>query len=208
MTKARYIRVSTLNGNQKTDRQDARLSKDEKAFTDRLSGSIPFSERPAGKELMDAVGRKEISHLSVSSLDRLGRNTIDIQNTLNWLTEQGVTIQVDNLGGLQSMLPDGKPNAMFKMITDVLANISQMERNSILERQEEGIKIAKAKGVYKGRAKGTVETDQQKLAKHKDIVKYLTAGKLSMREIAKQCDSSLSTVQRVKKIWDKQRESF
>jgi transposase len=50
--------------------------------------------------------------------------------------------------------------------------------------------------------KGTVESPEQKLAKHKDVVKYLKAGKLSLREITKQCDVSLSTVQRVKKILD------
>lgn len=198
--KARYIRVSTIQQN--TDRQDARAHKDEKLFTDRLSGSIPFRERPAGRELMDAVKRKEITHVSFSSLDRAGRNTIDIQNTLNWFTEQGVTIQVDNLGGLQSLLPDEKPNPMFKMITDVLANISQMERNSILERQAEGVAIAKAKGAYKGRAKGTTLDDAELLQKHKAVVKELKAG-TSIRKTAKICDVSQSTVQRVKLVMDK-----
>lgn len=197
--KARYIRTSSSTQN--NERQLAKQHPDEKLFIDVISGAVPFSDREQGQQLINAVQAKEIDYISVSSVDRLGRNTFDIQNTLNWLTEQGVNVHIDNLG-LDSLDAKGKVNPIFKMITDVLANVGQMERDAIRERQEEGIKIAVAKKAYKGRVKGTVETPEQKLAKHKEVVKYLKAGKLSLREITKQCDVSLSTVQRVKKILD------
>jgi DNA invertase Pin-like site-specific DNA recombinase len=199
--KARYIRTSSSTQN--NERQLAKQHQDEKLFIDVVSGAVPFIDREQGQQLINAVQGKEITYIAVSSVDRLGRNTFDIQNTLNWLTEQGVNVHIDNLG-LDSLDAKGKVNPIFKMITDVLANVGQMERDAIRERQEEGIKIAKAKKVYKGRLKGTVETVQQKLDKHKDVVKQLKAGK-SLRDTAKLCDVSLSTVQRVKGILDKQK---
>ena len=80
-----------------------------------------------------------------------------------------------------------------------MANIAEMERNSLLERQQEGIKLAIARGVYKGRTKGSKETDEQVLDKYKEVVKYLKKGQ-SLRDTAKLCNVSLGTVQKVKKL--------
>ena len=83
-----------------------------------------------------------------------------------------------------------------------MANVAQMERQTLLERQQEGIAIAKAKGVYKGRIKGTTETDGEVMAKYKDVVKFLKMGK-SLRDVKSRCNVSLATVQKVKQIISK-----
>ena len=139
MRKARYIRVST--GNQKTARQEARQSKDEILFTDIVSGSIPFENREKGKDLMKAIQSGEIDYVSVSSIDRLGRNLYNILTTLEFFKENGIILKVDNLG-IESLI-NGKENSAFKLIISVMANIAEMERESILERQREGIALAK-----------------------------------------------------------------
>ena len=72
----------------------------------------------------------------------------------------------------------------------------------MLERQRQGIAIAKAKGVYKGRVKGSKESDDEVLAKYKNVVKQLKKGQ-SLRNTAKICGVSLGTVQKVKSIVDK-----
>ena len=77
-----------------------------------------------------------------------------------------------------------------------------MERETLLERQREGINLAIAKGVYKGRVKGSVESDEQVLNKYKEVVKYLKKGQ-SLRDTAKLCNVSLGTVQKVKQILNK-----
>lgn len=191
--KARYVRVST--GNQKTARQEARQSNDEKIFVDIISGAIPFNERKQGKELMKAVQAGKINYVSVSSIDRLGRNLFDIISTLEFFKENKVVLKVDNLG-IESMV-NGEENYAFKLIISVMANIAEMERSTLLERQREGIAIAKAKGVYKGREKGTVESDEDFLAKYKEVIKYLRKG-FSIRNTSKICDVSVATVQKVK----------
>ncbi|WP_275140969.1 hypothetical protein [Elizabethkingia meningoseptica] len=112
-------------------------------------------------------------------------------------TKNEVTLKVDNLG-IESLV-NNKPNSAFKLIISVMANIAEMERDTMLERQKVGIKIAIAKGVYKGRVKGSKESDEQVLVKYKEVVKYLKRGQ-SLRDIAKLCNVSLGTVQKVKKI--------
>lgn len=193
--KARYIRVST--GNQNTERQLEINHPNEKLYIDIVSGAIPFKEREQGNRLIQDIETDSIKYISVHSIDRLGRNLFDILATLELLNEKKVTLKVDNLG-IESLV-NNKPNSAFKLIISVMANIAEMERETMLERQKEGIKIAIAKGVYKGRVKGSKESNEQVLAKYKDVVKYLKRGQ-SLRDIAKLCNVSLGTVQKVKKI--------
>jgi DNA invertase Pin-like site-specific DNA recombinase len=194
--KARYIRVSTLN--QKIERQLEKQYPDEKIYIDKLSGSIPFSERVHAKELLKAVEENKIHYMSVSSIDRLGRNTLDVLQTIEKLHKNNICLKVDNLG-LESWV-NGKENPTFKLIISVLANISEMERNSLLERQKEGIAIAKAKGTYKGRLKNTTESVDEFLAKYPNVIHYLNKkNPPTIIEIAKLTDCSKNTVQKVKK---------
>lgn len=198
MRKARYIRVST--GNQKTARQEARQNKDEIIFTDIVSGSIPFEDREKGKDLMKAIQSGEIDYVSVSSIDRLGRNLYNILTTLEFFKENGIILKVDNLG-IESLV-NGKENSAFKLIISVMANIAEMERESILERQREGIALAKLKGIYKGRVLGSKESEVDFLAKYKEVVKSLKKGN-SVRDTAKICKVSTGTVQKVKRLMKK-----
>ena len=198
MRKARYIRVST--GNQKTARQEARQSKDEILFTDIVSGSIPFENREKGKDLMKAIQSGEIDYVSVSSIDRLGRNLYNILTTLEFFKENGIILKVDNLG-IESLV-NGKENSAFKLIISVMANIAEMERESILERQREGIALAKLKGIYKGRVLGSKESEEDFLAKYKEVAKSIKKGN-SVRDTAKICKVSTGTVQKVKRLMKK-----
>jgi len=194
--KARYIRVSTIN--QKVGRQLEKQYSDEKIYIDKISGSIPFAKRPFAMELLKDIKRKEIQYISVSSIDRLGRNTLDVLQTIEKFHQDKICLKVDNLG-LESWI-EGKENPTFKLIISVLANISEMERNSLLERQQEGIAIAKAKGTYKGRLKNTTESTEQFLSKYSGVVNYLNKkNPPTIIEIAKLTDCSKNTVQKVKK---------
>ena len=73
--KAKYIRVSTKEQN--TDRQ---TDFDGLTHIDLCSGSIPFKDRPEAKKLLS---NKEITEVHVHSIDRLGRNTLDIMQTIH-----------------------------------------------------------------------------------------------------------------------------
>lgn len=193
--KARYNRISTANQN--LERQIAKQNPDEQLFNDVVSGAIAFADREKGSLLLTEIEAGRINWVSVSSIDRLGRNLQDLINTLATFQKLGVTVRVDNLG-LESIV-DGKVNPTFNLIVSVMANVSVMERETLLERQREGIAIAKAKGTYKGRIKGSVESDDKVLEKYKDVVKYLNR-KQSLRITAKLTGVALGTVQKVQAI--------
>lgn len=196
--KARYARISSQS--QKLDRQTVKKNEDEILFQDVVSGSVAFSERKSAKELIAQIESGAIKFVSVSSVDRLGRNLQNIINTLTYFNSKGVTLRVDNLG-LESMTL-GKVNPTFNLIISVMANVAEMERETLLERQREGIAVAKAKGVYNGRVKGSVESDAEVLAKYKDVVKFLKMKK-TLRDIKGRCGVSLGTIQKVKQVLNK-----
>ena len=193
--KARYNRISTANQN--LERQLAKQNPDEVLFNDVVSGSVAFADRKSAKELIAQIESGAITFVVVSSVDRLGRNLQNIINTLTYFNSKGVTLRVDNLG-LESITL-GKVNPTFNLIISVMANVAEMERETLLERQREGIAVAKSKGIYKGRVKGSIETDAEVLAKYREVAKFLKMGK-SLRDVKSRCGVSLGTVQKVKQV--------
>lgn len=197
MTTATYIRISSQT--QKIDRQEITVIG--KKYIDKISGSIKFQDRPQSSKLIDDIIDGTIKEVRVKSVDRLGRSSFNIQETIQFFMEQKCQLFIEQFG-LYLFLENGKVNSMFKLISDVLSNVAEMERENILERQREGIAIAKAKGdVYKGRKSGTKESKEKFLAKHKKIVQLLNS-KVSIRNTAKIAEVSPQTVQKVKKAMD------
>lgn len=194
MQPAKYIRVSSSEQN--TIRQE---NTTHKTYIDKCSGSIPFSERPNAIKLLNDISNKKIDTLIVHSIDRLGRNAFDIHTTLNTLSNLNINVYVENIG-LYSMI-ENKPNSIFKMITDVLSNVAEMERTSLLERQKEGIMIAKAKGTYKGRQLDPIETTQQFLSKYNQShLELIKDENYSIRKLASITNLSNNTVVKIRKI--------
>ena len=201
--KANYIRISSST--QSTLRQLVKQHPDETLFIDVISGSIPFAERPKAKELLFHLTMGDVESVRVAEISRLGRNAFDVQNTLELFNKHNVNLMVDNLG-ICSMV-DGKPNSIFKLICDVLSNVAQMERESLLERQREGIAAARAKNPekYKGKIAGVVMSDEAVLDKYKSVVKVIKQHpELSLRNVADIAKVAPNTVKKVKTILDKQ----
>lgn len=194
---ALYTRVSSLDGN--LDRQlvdTAGMT----VFEDKCSGAIPFQERPAGKRIRQVLEEGDLEELVVHSLDRLGRDLLDILQTIQVFTDAGVPISVRK-EGLRTLDSDGKPNPTAKMVISILGVVAEMERAQIRERQLEGIAIAKAQGKYLGRRPGTVETRAQFLAKEKTrrIIELFQRG-LKGYEIQKLAGVSPNTLSKVKRL--------
>lgn len=195
MRKARYIRISTANQN--LERQLVKKHSDEQLYIDVISGAIEFSKRDSAIRLLDDVKSGSLDCVSVASICRLGRNLQDIINVVEELSKNGVSLKVENLG-IES-IAGGKKNPTFDLIISVMANVAVMERETLLERQREGIDLAKAKGVYKGRVRGSKESEESILVKYKGVCKLIKQG-YSIRKIAKLEDVSVGSVQKVKRI--------
>lgn len=202
MKKARYIRQSTKN--QTNLRQLAKSHPDEILYIDIISGSVPFAERPQGKILIEAIESGQVNFVSFHAIDRAGRNTINVLQTLKYFYDKGVVVKIDNLG-LESMI-NGKANPVFNLITTILSELSSLEKSSLLERQAEGIAQSKLLGIYKGRVKGTTDSPEETLLKHKRVIKTLKNNPtLSLRQIAKLASDidykvSPNTVKKVKTL--------
>ena len=195
MTKVKYIRTSTLEQN--TGRQETNSNNFKKVYIDKCSGSIKLGERPQGKKLIKDLESGIITEVHISSIDRLGRNIIDILTMIEFFTERKINMYVENIG-MYSMI-DNKPNPCFKMIVSVLGNVAEMERTSMLERQRQGIELAKANGTYKGRLYGTKMTDEETLRKYKKVAKQLKNG-ASLRLASAYGNCSLGTAQKIQRL--------
>ena len=192
---AYYIRVSTIEQN--IDRQ---VVKGEKMFIDKCSGSIKFSERREAKKLLNECIKGFINEVRVNSIDRLGRNTIDIMQTIQRLTDLKVNV-VSDKEGLRTLNSDGSINTVSKMMVGILGTLAEFELNRIKERQKEGIVKAKIKGSFKGRKVGSKEDDDAFLSKTKvqAVIRHLNNGE-SIRRTALLSKASISLVQKVKKL--------
>lgn len=195
--KGRYIRQSTLA--QSNLRQLAKAHPDEVLFIDVVSGSVPFKERPAGAKLISSIEEGRVDYLSLHSIDRAGRSTIDVLTTLKFCFDHKVKVKIENLG-LESMIGN-KANPVFNLVTTILSELSSLERLSLLERQKEGIAQAKLLGRYKGRMKGTTIPNEELLEKHKKVIRELKANPhLSLRKIATLSGVAPNTVRKVKNV--------
>jgi DNA invertase Pin-like site-specific DNA recombinase len=192
-----YVRISSVE--QRTDRQRIQASDFDYIVEDRISGAIEFSKRPGGKEIIELVEKGLISELAIWQIDRLGRNMRDIVNTIHFFTEKKISIYFINQG-LKTLNEDGTENPISKLIINILVVISEMERNQIKERQYQGIQIAKARGVYKGRLEGTKEDVLTFLSKtkNKKAVDLLKKG-YKGTEVSKIVGIHLNTISKIRK---------
>ena len=195
MSKVKYIRVSTEEQN--IGRQEINAKDFSKTYVDRVSGSVKFSERKEAKKLLADIEAGLISEVHILSVDRIGRNIIDILTMVEFFNNKSIKLFVENIGMFS--LIENKPNPSFKMIVSVLGNVAEMERINMLERQRQGIELAKAKGTYKGRLYGSRMSDEEILNKYKIVVRELKNGE-SLRRASKRGGCSLGTAQKIQRL--------
>lgn len=182
-----YARISTIEQN--AERQ---IIKGQKSFIDSCSGSISFFERPQAKKLIAFLKSNPGTTVNICAVDRLGRNTIDILQTLEYFKANDFNLKVDNIG-MDSSSP------FFNMLVSILGTLAEQERKTIAERCAEGIAIAKSKGLYQGRKTGTVDSRQKTLSKHNDIVMCLSKG-MKISDIATVTNKTRMTIYKVKEL--------
>jgi len=152
-----YRRVSTVVQN--TARQLDGVAVD-KVFEDKLSGKD--TNRPKLMAMLEYV--REGDMVIVHSLDRLGRNLDDLRGLVKGMVSKGVSVKFlkENL-----VFSADSSNPFSELMLNMLASFSEFERELIKERQKEGVQIAKAKGLYKGRKQ---EMTPEKIAEIKHRV--------------------------------------
>ncbi|MGN0598375.1 MAG: recombinase family protein [Oscillospiraceae bacterium] len=144
--KVGYIRVSTEEQN--TARQEVLMEQlgVDRIYIDKISGKS--KERPQLKEMLGFVRMGDT--VIVESISRFARNTKDLLELIDLLTKKGVEF-VSRKESIDTTTPAGK------FMLTVFAAVAELERGYILDRQREGIAIAKSQGKYKGRKAKVVD---------------------------------------------------
>lgn len=145
MCRVGYIRVSSKEQN--WDRQIENLSGVSKVFSDKLSGGD--GDRPGLSALLSFIREGDI--VVVSELDRLGRNNKELTEVMSIIHSKGATIEILNLPSLSGIRDENLRQLLNNLIIEIYKYQAEEERKRILERQRQGIEIAKCKGKYKGR---------------------------------------------------------
>ncbi len=135
-----YIRVSTLEQNEARQKEALAKYDIDKTFEEKISGKN--TDRPQLKAMLDYV--REGDTVYVHDLSRLARSTKDLLEIVEILDNKKVTLK-SNKENIDTSSATGQ------LLLTVIGAIAQFERQNLLERQREGIEIAKRNGVYKGR---------------------------------------------------------
>lgn len=198
--KIKYNRVSSLG--QSGDRFQIDETKYDLVLFDKVSGSVPFRERPKAKELVELVEKGRVNEIHLEEMSRIGRNTGDCIMTLEWLEEHEVNVIVRNLG-LQSR-PLGKRNPIWKMISSVMVSLYELELEDIKTRTATGRQVYVQNGGILGRPLGSNESEKQFLDKSKTqtILKLLNKGRTT-REISAITKCSYKTVLKAKRVGER-----
>ncbi len=192
--KAKYIRVSTISQNEARQKDES-----VKMYIEKESGKISFFERPVAQRLLEDVVKGFVSEIEFHAVERIGRNAVDSLKVIEFLEKRNIQVSITNLG-IKLFLDNSKKNPMFGIAVAVLSSLAQSEKENMEERQREGILQAKKNGVYSGRKSGSLQTAEQLLIRHADIVKHIKLNKNSLREISMLTEKSVNTIQKVKKI--------
>ena len=181
-----YGRVSTSTGQQTTENQRLELEQagyliePDYWFADEgISGKVCASQRTAFKALKVQIRQGET--LVVSKLDRLGRDAIDVLQTIKELGNKGVKVIVHQLGNTDLTSPAGK------LLLMMLSAVAEMERDLLVERTQAGLARAKSEGKILGRPSKT--TDIQRV----EIIKKLQVGE-SVSAVAREYKVSRASI--------------
>lgn len=134
-----YIRVSTIEQNEQRQIEAMQKYNIEKWFTEKVSAKD--TNRPKLQELLEFAREGDTIH--IHDFSRLARSTRDLLDIVEQLNAKGVHL-ISNKENIDTSTPTGK------LMLTMIGAINEFERVNLLERQREGIAIAKRSGKYKG----------------------------------------------------------
>lgn len=182
MARIAYIRVSSAEQNIARQEELFKELNIDKYYVEKISGKN-MKDRFELQKMMEYVREGDI--VIVESISRFGRSLQDLLFLINQLNEKGVQFKSIKEGDLDTTTPTGK------LVFSIFSSLSEFERETIRQRQAEGIAIAKAKGIYKGRRKKEIDEDELKSMYYR-----WNEGKVKKKYIAKKLGISISTLDR------------
>jgi DNA invertase Pin-like site-specific DNA recombinase len=167
-------------------------------FEEKISGGKKNEERPELMKMIDFVKSNEVDKVLCWELSRLGRNTIEVLQTINLLNENKISLYIKNYN-IETLDDRGQVNPMSQFMIQILTSVSEMERTTIRQRMKSGYDQYRKRGGKVGRKDGFRKNTSQLMEEHKDVVKLLKQG-YSVRKTMKLTDKSSGTVQKMKRL--------
>lgn len=163
-----------------------------------ISGRISFQDRPSGKKLLEDIQKGRISQVICLRVDRLGRSTTDILNTIKFIHQYQVPIRSIS-EGITTLDEQGRETPMTNLLLNLLSSLSEFQYHQIKEKTQDGIQRGKLEGKYKGRQVGSVESvDKFKNKPKVKKIKELLGSGLGVRSISRIVECSPNYIYKVK----------
>lgn len=172
-----------------------------KIFANKVSGAKKNEDRPEIMEMLSYIEQHHIDKVCVLEISRLGRNTLEALKIIELLNEHNVCLYIKNYN-LETLDKEGKINPITRLITTLLLEIAQMERNTIKERMKSGRDqyIAKCRrdGIKMGRPSSYRKSDEAMKEQYRKEISLLKQG-MSLRNINAITGTSIMTIRKLYK---------
>ena len=199
-----YSRVSSEGNRQDTERQTNELIEYANkmgyelvgVYEEKVSGFKKNEDRPVFSKMLEEIEKGAIDKVLVWELSRIGRSVIQSLQNIQLLTDKKVSIYIKNFN-LETLNDDKTPNSLSMFMVQILFSVANMEAQLTKSRMVSGYRNHIKNGGKVGRKSGSIETEEETIQKHSDVLKLLKK-KLSIRQISGLTNKSTNTVLKVK----------
>ena len=167
-----------------------------KEFSEKISGGKKVEERMAIKEMLDFVKYNKVDKVLIYECSRLSRRQLDFLSIIEQLTEQGVSLFILQ-NGLETLLPDGKPNPIANLCFGIIAEFNTLEKNLIRARMASGYEHHRALGGRVGRKEGYRKSEEDYRTHYDREITLLQKGN-TLADVRAITGTSINTLRKLK----------
>ena len=172
-----------------------------KEFSEKISGGKKIEEREAIRELLDFVKFNKVDKVLIYECSRLSRRQLDFLSIIEQLTEAGVSLYILQ-NGLETLLPDGKPNPIANLCFGIIAEFNNLEKNLIRARMASGYEHHRASGGRVGRKEGYRKSEEEYRMTYEREISLLAKGN-TLKDVRAITGTSINTLRKLREkyVW-------
>ena len=167
-----------------------------KEFSEKISGGKKIEERAAIKELLDFVKDNKVEKVLVYECSRLSRRQLDFLSIIEQLTEASVSLYILQ-NGLETLLPDGRPNPIANLCFGIIAEFNNLEKNLIRARMASGYEHHRSSGGRVGRKEGYRKSEDEYRTTYDREITLLSKGN-TLKDVRAITGTSINTLRKLK----------
>ena len=172
-----------------------------KELSEKISGGKKVEERAAIKEMLDFIKTHKVNKVLIYECSRLSRRQLDFLSIIEQLTEAGVSLYILQ-NGLETLLPDGKPNPIAKLCFGIIAEFNNLEKNLIRARMASGYEHHRASGGRVGRKEGYRKSEEEYRMTYEREISLLAKGN-TLKDVRAITGTSINTLRKLREkyVW-------